>query len=203
MYARFLLFPLEAERPGVGAFGGDFVFGEDAGAPGVGSADAHLFVVDVEGDDVTLGDVDGVAAVFEIRHEAGVGAAGEVVIPEGGGGEAMAFFVGEGDGAELGEVSGFLWLDVGEEEVIDGGGPATDPSSGLAVGVGFVGAVSEPVDLVVGGGDGALHAEAWEVAEFALGGDGDVDIDDAFGPDLVDEFSSGAGGGDFEVEVEA
>ena len=113
------LLALEAEGPLVGSFRWDFVFWEGAGAPGVGAADTHLVVVDVEGDDVALGNVDGVASAFEVGHEAGVGSAGEEVMRECCGGEALAAFIGEREGAEVGEVSGFLGLGVGEEEIGD------------------------------------------------------------------------------------
>ena len=81
---------MEAEGPLVGAFWSDLVFRKGARAPGVGAADADLVVVDVQGDDVTLGDVDGVASALEVRHKAGVGAAGEEVFSKRGGGEALA-----------------------------------------------------------------------------------------------------------------
>lgn len=138
------LFPLKAEGPRVGAFGVDLVLRKRASSPRVGAADADLVVVDIQGDDITLRDVDGVTTVLKIEHEAGVGPTGEEVVTEGGGGETLALCVGERDVAEVGEVTGFLWLDVGEEEVVDGGLPLTDDATGFAVRVGFVRAVSEP-----------------------------------------------------------
>lgn len=194
------LFSLEAKGPGIGAGGLDAVFGEGAGTPGVGPADAHLLVVDVEGDDVAFWDVDGVASAFEVGHEARVGPAGEEVITEGGDGETLSTCVEKGEGAQVGEVSGFLGLEVGEEEVIGGGGPASEDAAGFSVGVGFVGTVPEPRNLVVGGRDGALHAEAGEGANLPLGGDGDVNIEGAIPEDGVGDVSGRFSGGDFEVE---
>lgn len=49
----------------------------------------------------------------------GVGAAGKEVMRECCGGEALAAIVGEREGAEVGEVSGFLGFGVGEEEIGD------------------------------------------------------------------------------------
>ena len=90
------LVPLEPEGPRVAASWFEAIFGEDAGTPGIGASNSHLFVVDVEGDDFTIRDVDGVAAVFEIGHEAGIGASREEVFTEGDGGEALAAFIGDG-----------------------------------------------------------------------------------------------------------
>jgi hypothetical protein len=197
---RPVLLALEAEGPGVGSFWLDLVFWEGAGAPGVGAAEAHLEVVDVEGDDVAFWDVDGVAATFEVGHEAGVGSAGEEVFSEGGGGEALSFRVKEGEGAEVGEVAGFLGLEVGKKERVGGGGPAAEDAAGFSIGVGFVGAVAEPGDLVVGVGDGALHAEAGDGAEFPFWGDGDINVEGSVGSDGVGDVSGGSSGGNFEIE---
>ena len=38
------------------------------------------------------------------------------------------------------------------------------------------------------------------MAEFAFGGDGDVDVDDSSRSDLIGECSGGASGGDFQIE---
>ncbi|MFT6862175.1 MAG: hypothetical protein ACJAVK_000730 [Akkermansiaceae bacterium] len=197
-----MLLSLEAEGPGVGAGGFDAVLREDAGSPGVDAGDAHLLVIEVEGNTVAFRDVDGVASAFEIGHEAGVGPAGEEVFSEGGGGEALSVGVGEGESAEVGEITGFLRFEVGEEEVLDGGFPAANDASSFAVGVGFMRAVAEPGDLLVGFWDGALHAKAWDGAEFAFWGDGDVDVEFPLGSDGVGDVSGRASGGDFEVEGE-
>lgn len=110
-----------------------------------------------------------------------------MVFSEGGGDEALAVFVGEGEVTEVGEVSGFLWLNIWGEEVVDAAGPFVDPCSGLAVVVAFHGAIAIPSQGVVAVWDGALHTEAGEVSDVTFGGDAGFDVDDSICTDVVSE----------------
>jgi len=196
------LFTLEAEGPGVGAGGFDLILWKGAGAPGICSTDTGLAMVDVDGVDAALGDVAWVTEAFEIGHEEGVGAAFEEFPVEGGDVEAMAFFVRKGHPADVGAVAGFLWFGVGEEEVGDGFFVEADEGASFAVDVGLVGAVAEPSEFIVAGGDGGLHADAGEVAEFAFGRNGDVDVETVVTGHIGDS-AGGVASGNFQVAGEA
>lgn len=89
--------------------------GEDWGELG----DTALALLALEAEGPLVGSFRWDFVFWEGAGAPGVGAAGEEVMRECCGGEALAAIVGEREGAEVGEVSGFLGFGVGEEEIGD------------------------------------------------------------------------------------
>ena len=154
----------------IDALGRDAVGFQRQFAPRVGAAQAHLAVVEIEGDGAGLRQVGGVAGKFDLFRQARVG--GDLEQAGTGGVDAQAgaaHRVGEGGPADLGAVAGLLRIDVAVEQAHDDAGMHGAPSAGVAIGIIFLGAFAEPGPELALRVDLGLHADARQHRQLAVG----------------------------------